>query len=381
MPFRGRRPPSRPFFRSPTQLLLSAAVLVQLCATNPSPLSALAFRAAPPRAPRRRRWALSPLAASPDAAAPLTLSLAGRRCLRAPRRRPLLSSSPPPPPLLLLGGMAQSVRSWEPHLPSLSAERDVLVCECLGQGPDQGSWGTCDPRDGGGDGAMTLDRHAEDLGHVIREAFGGDAQIDLAGFSLGGRIGLAALAAAAGESAPPLSIRRMHLTGVGAERDGFGEAVVQSWRDALGDHGGEDDEEEARRLRAFAWSAVLATHSPHFLSRQGPDRIRTWVDGICSQSTAGGMRSLLRGTHGEEDEWSPAGMARRISQAPEAGRTRGRICVGGDDRMVPPGQALRLGELLGWGEESVRLFRECGHAVPTEMGRAWREDLLDFLAD
>ena len=55
--------------------------------------------------------------------------------------------------------------------------------------------------------------------------------------------------------------------------------------------------------------------------------------------------------------------------------------VPGRDGAADPGQALRLGELLGWGEESVRLFRECGHAVPTEMGRAWREDLLDFLAD
>jgi len=38
-------------------------------------------------------------------------------------------------PLVLIGGTAQSIGSWEHYLSSFSKKRDVLVYECLGQGP------------------------------------------------------------------------------------------------------------------------------------------------------------------------------------------------------------------------------------------------------
>ncbi len=49
------------------------------------------------------------------------------------------SSSPaatslPLPPIVILGGMAQSIPSWEHHLPSLSKDRDIFVYEYLGSG-------------------------------------------------------------------------------------------------------------------------------------------------------------------------------------------------------------------------------------------------------
>ena len=38
-------------------------------------------------------------------------------------------------PLILIGGTAQTITSWEHHIGQLSRNRDVLVYECLGQGP------------------------------------------------------------------------------------------------------------------------------------------------------------------------------------------------------------------------------------------------------
>lgn len=40
----------------------------------------------------------------------------------------------PPPPVVILGGMAQSISSWAHHLPMLSKERDIFLCEYLGSG-------------------------------------------------------------------------------------------------------------------------------------------------------------------------------------------------------------------------------------------------------
>ena len=38
------------------------------------------------------------------------------------------------PPIVILGGMAQSISSWEHHLPTLSKDRDIFIYEYLGSG-------------------------------------------------------------------------------------------------------------------------------------------------------------------------------------------------------------------------------------------------------
>ena len=40
----------------------------------------------------------------------------------------------PLPPIIILGGMAQSISSWEHHLPILSKDRDIFLYEYLGSG-------------------------------------------------------------------------------------------------------------------------------------------------------------------------------------------------------------------------------------------------------
>ena len=56
------------------------------------------------------------------------------------------------PPIVILGGMAQSIPSWQHHLPTLSKDRDILVYEYLGSGlgyrhPDLSNEDTMDKDD------------------------------------------------------------------------------------------------------------------------------------------------------------------------------------------------------------------------------------------
>ena len=305
--------------------------------------------------------------------------IAGRRCILSPRRRPPPSGHGPDiplPPLVLIGGTAQTVHSWEHHLPALSLDRDVLVYECLGQGP-----APPDPTlpQGGCYRDVSLPFHADDFASVVGEAFPSEICVDVAGFSFGGRVALAAAV-----SWPGL-IRRLHLTGVASSRDDYAEVVVASWRDLLMQGLKDRDVSataiermgDAVRLRAFAWSALMATHSDGFLARQGPGRLQMWVDNIIQQNTVEGLSALLEQTHlSDGDVWHPASMARRIAKNSDANIV-GRICIGSLDRMSTVEEANHLAILLGWND--ITVFNDCGHAVPTEQARHWRNDLLEFL--
>jgi len=90
------------------------------------------------------------------------------------------------------------------------------------------------------------------------------------------------------------------------------------------------------------------------------------------------------------DPWSPAAMATRIRESQSIEQCK--IVVGSDDKMSSPEQAHRLASLLGLStgpnslehEEheilcSFKIIEGCGHAVPMEEMRLWREDLLSFL--
>jgi len=62
-----------------------------------------------------------------------------------------------------------------------------------------------------------------------------------------------------------------------------------------------------------------------------------------------------------------------------------KLVVGSNDKMASPDQVLRLAQLLGRHEESkeethyYRVVENCGHAVPFEAMRLWREDVIKYL--
>ena len=305
--------------------------------------------------------------------------IAGRRCLVAPCRNS--SSKGTNNPLVIIGGTAQTIASWEHQVPGLSKDRDVLVYECLGQGPVSVENGDRKMQNFSN---VTLACQAEVLAGVVEAAHEQgiflDPCVDVAGFSLGGRIALATA------SAYPHMIRKLHITGVGAARDEYAKVVIASWKDIVsqaGEQARSSNGEEAT-LRAFGWSTILATYSHDFVASMGSDRIGAWVDGIANQNTLEGIAALLQQTHGEteKDKWSPLSMAKRINQSQEGmaetDRIKGKLVVGGNDQMATPIEVKRLGKELGW--DVTLLSTSAGHAVPMECGREWRADLLDFLS-
>ena len=366
--------------------------------------------------------------------------IAGRRALLVhPPHKPTINTMPKYPPLVLLGGMAQSISSWEFHLSSLSQHRSVLVYEALGQGPPPPSEVCSIDVEDGGKREVTLDQYYKDVSlerqgvdfwEVVDEAFFStdsyyhkhfasedmdnicNKKVDVAGFSFGGRVAMAAA------SLEPNRIRRLHLTGVSAERDPLANVILASWKEILGvnvgrsaagyneEKEGYDDEECdpenhasrcTSRLRSFAWSIILSTYSEQFLANSGPNRVQAWVDGICRYNTEEGLKALLMQTHGHfldesknEDNynsWTPARLAMRIQTSVSIEHCR--VVVGSEDKMASPMQALRLAKLLGLPGKnkisengiscSYKVIDGCGHAAPMEAMRPWREDVLSFL--
>jgi len=331
--------------------------------------------------------------------------IAGRRALLlhpTSHKQPPSSKNTSYPPLIILGGMAQSISSWEFHLPHFAKDRSVLIYECLGQGPLPPEE-LCSKLDlDAYYEDVSLKRQGSDFWNVVDEAFftpgsyyhdnnnnnivtkndGGTPRVDVVGFSFGGRVAMAAAVS------QPNRIRRLHLTGVGAERDEYANVILASWKEMLGANDNIDiiNEKEGTnnsRLRAFAWSIILATYSEQFLASVGAARVLTWVDGVSKFNTQNGLRAILIQTHGGEGQWTPASMAEQIMKGSVESF---KLVVGSKDKMASPDQVLRLAQLLGQQEgsehkedECYRVIENCGHAVPFEAMRLWREDVIKYL--
>jgi pimeloyl-ACP methyl ester carboxylesterase len=197
---------------------------------------------------------------------------------------------------------------------------------------------------------VTLPFQAERLLTTVKEIISGE--FDFVGFSLGGRIGMAA-ATLGGD------IRRLHLTGIASQRSLQGEVALESWRNMIQDG----------NLQGFAWSALQTTYSTSFL-HVNKHRLSAWVHHVQHSNSAAGLLSLLEQAYPDspEDPWQVSSMATRISQ-------KGRILVGECDSMIVDPEALA--SVLQW--EAPHVIPGCGHAVPMEHPRAWRNHVLEIL--
>lgn len=272
--------------------------------------------------------------------------VAGQRCLWTPAQKP--SSNPP---LVVLGGMAQSIASWEHHVPALSKDRDVLLYEARGQGPPRMNVPLEDQFHD-----VSLPAQADCLVEALDELEISDP-VDIAGFSLGGRIAMAT------GIRHPTRIRKLHLTGVAANRSPLGRLTVASWKDHV---------QNNSNLRSFAWSVLLATYSPEFLANwQAQGKLEGILDFVATQNSKDGLTALLEQAHAQEGEWSTAEMAQRV-------KVPGRACVGSLDKdMAPVSEVETLCQILDW--EAPTILEGCGHAAPMEQPRLWRNGVLEFL--
>jgi len=178
----------------------------------------------------------------------------------------------------------------------------------------------------------------------------------LGGFSLGGRIAMAAAAA----SSRPWAVRKLRLTGVARQRSVQGLGEVEHWRRLL----------RKQDLSGFAEAAIRASYA-----KVVPNQLPMRIENVCQSHQTDGLLALLEQAHDEDGEYSVASMARRLKQHSEG--IVGQLVVGADDALLsPPAQVFALAEQLGWPAPTV--IEKAGHAVPFEASRAWREGVLDF---
>jgi pimeloyl-ACP methyl ester carboxylesterase len=302
------------------------------------------------------------------------------------------------PPLVICIGLAQTMDPYRPHLLSLAKNRDVLLYQAEGLGLG-----------GNGNANVSLPSQALQLAFAIQTSFmapdstatfndvalylDGDSQfmssndpmvIDIAGFSLGGRIALA-LACISLEGNLPcrVRIRKLHLTGVALRRSDFGYLQSILWKDHL----------RNGNLRAFAWSILFAAYSPSFL-RQNENQLLNWIQLLCESHAVAGISPFVDQTYTDENDanpWSVESMTKRLSQpALQSYRSfpQIRLMVGEMDVLAPP---VHVFELVDFWQDCmaarndltsktvVNVVPSVGHAVPMEAPRIWREDLVQFL--
>lgn len=263
------------------------------------------------------------------------------------------TTTPSQPLLVLMGGMAQTIASWEPHLPFLSGHRNILVYEGIGQGPDLGNVNDAYVN-------VSLPFQAdvllETLNAIDEEAY--KEKVDVVGFSLGGRIAMAMT------TRHPQRIRRIHVTGVAADRSDAGHVAAMAWRDLLA----------AGNTQGFAWSILQTTYAPAFLLRH-QNRLTQWTHFIANNNSPRGLSALMEQTYFSKDDlWTPLAMAKRIQQQQDP--IGGRLLVGELDQIAPCQETQLLASMLEW---QFSTMKGCGHAVPTENARLWRKDVLNFL--
>ena len=261
------------------------------------------------------------------------------------------------PPVVLLGGTAQTIQSLSGHhAPLADANRSgLLQYEMRGQGRTT-SLPLTD---------CSLERHVHDFRDIVRArpdfVCPHTGQVDLVGFSFGGRVALAIAAEA------PKLVRRVVVTGVPADRGATARVILRSWRSAL----------ERGDLQGFLWQSMADGFADPFL-RKHERKLDAWVESAAAANRAEAILALIAQSHTDDagSEWHSRSLARRAAhRGLEPGDA---LCiVGAADRLAPPVECAALAAEGGW---SCRVIPRAAHSVPIEQPRLWREAVVAHLS-
>lgn len=243
--------------------------------------------------------------------------------------------------LVLLGGMTQTLASWSGQLRPMSAARSVMAYEARGQGSTSLSLNNCG-----------FDQHVADFEALLDAK--GLAQVDLAGFSFGGRVSLAIAATL------PHRIRRLVVSGVALDRGILGTLIVQGWIATL----------ETGDLEALARVSLPDILSPRYLEKHA-HLVEGMVKAAKTRNRYDGVKALFEHTMRlpSDSPWHASQLAGRV-QCPVL-TIAGRL-----DRLAPPSEVRALAAACG-GE-----FLEidgAGHTVAIEAPETWRTAVERFL--
>lgn len=250
------------------------------------------------------------------------------------------------PPLVLLHGFTQNRRCWGPIAEDLGRDRHLLAVDLPGHGESAAA------------GRASVDESAALLDATVRKAFAGDVQVDVLGYSMGGRIGLAWL------SAHPERIRRIVTIGATAGIEGPDARAARR----------DQDEARARRLETEGMDAFLDWWLGLELFAGLPEWAR--FDRQRRSNTVEGLAASLRhaGTGSMPPLWS--GLAERRDQ----GVLGDSLVLTGasDDRFLEVG--TRLGRCLGGRSETVAGAGHAAHLEAPESTAALVRAALDDTA-
>lgn len=230
----------------------------------------------------------------------------------------------------------------------LCGTRDVLCIE----GPGQGKSLALD---------CSMASQVEGLSRCIADDLGLD-EIDVAGVSFGGRLGLAL-------SRTGL-VRRLHVTGVGIRREEDALQRIEDWKGMLRVEGG---------LEAFSGGLISASYSKAFLEKNKPC-LPKWQNFIVEQNTREGLERLISQSHASSDDdiYGVRNSLRSCSSESV------RFLLGGEDVVVAKDIAGAMDELLE-AEREVEVEAEgkivggCGHVLNMEWSIGWRKDVEKYL--
>ena len=174
------------------------------------------------------------------------------------------------------------------------------------------------------------------------------------------------------------------MTGVVPSRDAFARLCFHAWRSILSSPnvGGCN---ESALLSAFAWHTFPACHSPAFLAsyeRQVP----TWVGIVVTGNTVQGVGAIVALTHQQDEAQEPLARAKAL-RGDGVGtmlRPTVKIVVGAEDMLCGAATSRErvvagAGELAAAAGGTFSVITGCGHNLPAEKPKEWRENLITFL--
>ena len=206
------------------------------------------------------------------------------------------TSPSPSPPLVLLGGTASVIDSWQAHVKPLSRNRDVLCVEALGQGRSEAL-------------DCSMSKQVAHMQNALEDL--GVEEVDIAGVSFGGRLGVALAKAGGGGRT---RVRKLHVTGVGVQRDEQALRRIERWRAMLGEEGG---------LETFSEDLIKSSYSKVFLEKvrsfgglhvcelilsltaaitQNEKNLGKFVEFVVSKNTREGLARLICQSHAAVDD-------------------------------------------------------------------------------
>jgi 3-oxoadipate enol-lactonase len=252
------------------------------------------------------------------------------------------TTTTPYPPLILLGGTAQTISTFSPHFKHIAKSRRLILPELRCQGQTE-----LLSRNG------TISQHISDFELILKE-LNVTEKVDIAGFSFGGRIGLAIAAYR------PHLVSRLSITGVPLIRPKLGSLILQSWLEGI-----------PSEFKTCAWSFVLNGYSQRFLE-QYYHRLPKFVDMIMESNDPDKLADLLKLSHvHDDDDFSVKSCAKKITCSVQV--------IGSlEDRISGFKEVKDLAGLL---VSSSFAEINTGHLAPFEDPITWRRLVLDYFND